>query len=86
MQEVGHLDREIQRFSRSNDEKREKNEKLSLELQMAQIQCEATKRTINMKKAEEEELLAEHSSYKSSLKEAESTLLRLKKVVPEHLC
>lgn len=81
VQEVNLLDREIQRNRKTNSEKQEENEKLTEELQMAQIQCEAIKRTINKKKDEEEALLAQYSSYKSSLKEAENTLLRLKKVV-----
>ncbi|XP_056892626.1 coiled-coil domain-containing protein 40-like [Takifugu flavidus] len=79
MQEVNLLDGEIQRNRKSNNEMQEKNEKLTMELQMAQIQCEAIKRTINKKKDEEEVLLAQYSSYQGSIKQAENTLLHLKK-------
>ena len=84
MEEVNNLDREIQRFRKSNDEKQEKNEKLSLDLQMAQNECENLKKKIQKKKTDEEALLAQYKSNESSLKEAENTLLRLKKVVPQH--
>lgn len=85
MQEISLLDGEIQGNRKSNNEMQEKNEKLTVELQMAQIQCEAIKRTINKKKEEEEVLLAQYSSYQGSLKEAENTLLHLKKVVRTYL-
>lgn len=85
MQEVNLLDGEIQRNRKSNNEMQEKNEKLTVELQMAQIQCEAIKRTMNKKKDEEEALLAQYSSYQGSIKQAENTLLHLKKVVGTYL-
>lgn len=85
MQEVNLLDGEIQRNRKSNNEMQEKNENLTVELQMAQIQCEAIKRKINKKKDEEEVLLAQYSSYQGSIKQAENTLLHLKKVARTYL-
>lgn len=81
MHEVSLLDREIQIHRKSNNEQQEKNEKLSLELHMAQNECENLEKKINRKKMEEEAILAEYSSYRRALKEAEITLRSLKKVV-----
>lgn len=78
MQQVSLLDREAEMRRKSNAEKQEKNEKLSLELQIYQNKCENLKREVRRRKEEEEALLAQASAFKSSLKEAEKTLLSLK--------
>lgn len=81
MHEVSLLDREIQIQKKSNNKQQEKNEKLTLELHMAQNECENLEKKIDRKKVEAEVLLAEYSSYRRALKEAEITLRSLKKVV-----
>lgn len=81
MHEVSLLDREIQIHRKSNNEQQEKNEKLNLELHMAQNECENLEKKIDRRKVEAEVLLAEYSSYRRALKEAEITLRSLKKVV-----
>uniref|UniRef100_A0A674MJ37 Coiled-coil domain-containing protein 40 n=1 Tax=Takifugu rubripes TaxID=31033 RepID=A0A674MJ37_TAKRU len=81
MHEVSLLDREIQIHRKSNNEQQEKNEKLVLELHMAQNECENLEKKIERRKVEAEVLLAEYISHRRALKEAEITLRSLKKVV-----
>lgn len=75
------LDREIQIHKKANNQQQEKNEKLILELHMAQNESENLEKKLDRKMVEAEVLLAEYSSYRRDLKEAEITLRSLKKVV-----
>ncbi|XP_036371961.1 coiled-coil domain-containing protein 40-like [Megalops cyprinoides] len=76
--QVRSLDTEIEGFNRSIMEEEERNERLTVLLNRAQLDCATSRKLMNRSQSQQEALLAKHSTYTRMLQETEHTLAQVK--------
>ncbi|KAM3864676.1 coiled-coil domain-containing protein 40 [Diretmus argenteus] len=75
--QVTSLERESEGYKKSIDKEEEQNEILTMQLNLAQMDCATYKRRISQSQAQEEALQSHYSTYLRTLQETERTRARL---------